>query len=496
MDFSSSIADADLNLSPGTSLDSTLPDINMSNNMNKGKQSSSQVLTYEPYEPSSQNRRNKNKPRYQEYPQQRLSNHEQSSPRYYTIRTTTGSNLSEIDTIRANEDLEKCIGGKPKRISELRSGSLLIEVANAAQGGAIQNLKKMAECPVVVELDDKLNQCKGTIYYQNKPKYTEEQLLQHLKQFNVTELYQIKTFKNNVKQNSPIYILTFKGYKPPESVQIGWVNCRVRIYIPRPRRCFKCQGYGHGARTCRSDDTICVRCGESAPHEQPCTSSPKCVNCNMAHPASSTNCSYYKFEAEVLHLQATERTSYLEAKRTVKQRYPRTGTSYASAASKRNLRNANENSSQQSPQEQSQFTRPLTVATPILAQKSIQPTCNPSTSTTPTTSQSNNLNISQKMQTPIPQPDTSGRSRKRSASSTERKQTKRAAEEPAEGFSVARGRGKSLLKDYPMPPNMPTSYPGQPPSTIPVVGAGRYEPLAQMTDTNNNTTKVNTSTKR
>lgn len=39
----------------------------------------------------------------------------------------------------------------------------------------------------------------------------------------------------------------------------GYLRCKIRLYRPNPLRCFNCQWYGHGAKTCRGKAT-CSKC--------------------------------------------------------------------------------------------------------------------------------------------------------------------------------------------------------------------------------------------
>lgn len=49
----------------------------------------------------------------------------------YVIKSANGENLwKKVDTINANNDLERCLTGSPKRVNELMSEVLLIEVGS------------------------------------------------------------------------------------------------------------------------------------------------------------------------------------------------------------------------------------------------------------------------------------------------------------------------------------------------------------------------------
>lgn len=65
-----------------------------------------------------------------------------------------------------------------------------------------------------------------------------------------------------------------------DRVFINWSSCPVRDFT-LVTRCYKCQQYGHAAKTCRGVNTICGHCGEA--HEiKDCPKKvepPKCATC-------------------------------------------------------------------------------------------------------------------------------------------------------------------------------------------------------------------------
>lgn len=321
--------------------------------------------TLEPYEPQRtpwktkgkrQNRRNK------------LLEHEITSTlfspkiekykKFFIIKATDGTNLSEIDTITANEQLERTLHGPPQNITETRSGILKVEVKNRAQSAALSNLKRLDNISVEVQPDNQRNQTKATITYYNGPNHSADRLLQQLKRYNVTEVYQMKKKIRGALVGIPTYILTFDTIGFPEEVKIGWTKCATKLYIPRPRRCFKCQGFAHGANNCRETIAICQNCGEEV-HGSPCNRPPKCCNCKQPHSAASRDCYTYIFEEEVLSTQVRERLTYPEAKRIVSSRFIKPTRSFA-----RVVKDGNPAQSTPAPSEQNRDSTDRTDANP------------------------------------------------------------------------------------------------------------------------------------
>ena len=251
--------------------------------------------------------------------------------RFFIVKALNDGNLARIDVIKANREMEEQLGGKPTKITETRTGALILEVRNELQSRAAPTITSLAGINVAVTEHERLNESKGTIWYANHYNYDDEQLLEELKQFGVKSVYRTRKKQNNVLVPTPVYILTFDSCLLPERISIGWTQCSVRTYVPRPRRCFKCQGFGHGAGACRRETGRCVNCSGDV-HELPCTRPPKCSNCNEPHPASSTNCSTYKMEEEILATQTRERITYGDARRQVRGRFVRPRTTYAEMA--------------------------------------------------------------------------------------------------------------------------------------------------------------------
>lgn len=64
-------------------------------------------------------------------------------------------------------------------------------------------------------------------------------------------------------------------------IRVGWMQCRVRLQIPKPQRCFRCYGFGHGTRQC-----TCRRCSKNGHQEKQCEAgNDLCVACNRINAA-------------------------------------------------------------------------------------------------------------------------------------------------------------------------------------------------------------------
>jgi len=68
-------------------------------------------------------------------------------------------------------------------------------------------------------------------------------------------------------------------------IPVGWTMCRVRPRSPPPERCYRCQAFGHTARSCSGTDRsgACWRCGDLDHRLATCKAErDRCLACEMA----------------------------------------------------------------------------------------------------------------------------------------------------------------------------------------------------------------------
>ncbi|GFV06232.1 uncharacterized protein TNCV_3781791 [Trichonephila clavipes] len=122
-------------------------------------------------------------------------------------------------------------------------------------------------------------------------------------------------------------ILTFNKPKLPTTVKAGYLNCKIRPYIPNPLRCFKCQRFGPSQTSCRGQLT-CSRCASVRHSSTDCTLEPKCVNCTQSHPSDSKLCHKWKLEKQIQEIKTNKNISYFEARKLI---VPQLTQTYAQA---------------------------------------------------------------------------------------------------------------------------------------------------------------------
>ncbi|GFT03969.1 uncharacterized protein TNCV_1731161 [Trichonephila clavipes] len=111
-------------------------------------------------------------------------------------------------------------------------------------------------------------------------------------------------------------ILTFNIPKLPPTIKAGYLNCKIRPYIPNPLRCFKCQRFRHSQTACRGQLT-CSRCASVGHASTDCSLEQKCVNCSLPHSSDSKLCPKWKIEKEIQTIKTNRNISYLEARKLI-----------------------------------------------------------------------------------------------------------------------------------------------------------------------------------
>ncbi|GFX25511.1 uncharacterized protein TNCV_1407771 [Trichonephila clavipes] len=199
----------------------------------------------------------------------------------------------------------KGIGGEPKSIKRLRSGDLLVETSSSTQTKSFLLAKTFLDLPVNIIPHKSLNTSRGVI--------SEPDLL------TTSEAEILEGFSNQGSFSSPTL---------PQTIKAGYLNCKVRPYIPNPLRCFKCQRFGHSQTACRGQLT-CSRCA-SVGHASPdCSLEPQCINCSQPHTADSKLCPQWETEKQIQEIKTNKNITYVEARKLI---VPRLVQTYAKAA--------------------------------------------------------------------------------------------------------------------------------------------------------------------
>ncbi|GFW01693.1 RNA-directed DNA polymerase from mobile element jockey [Trichonephila clavipes] len=219
------------------------------------------------------------------------------------------------------------IGGEPKSVKRLRSGDLLIETTSALQNKSFLLAKSFLNSPVTVSPHKSLNSCRGVISEPDLLGTSDSEILEGFSDQGVTQVRRITIKKDSTIVPTKHLILTFNSPKLPNTIKSGYLNCKIRPYIPNPLRCFKYQRFGHSQTSCRGQLT-CSRCASVGHSSMDCTLEPKCVNCTQSHPSDSKLCQKWKLEKQIQEIKTNKNISYFEARKLI---VPQLTQTYAQA---------------------------------------------------------------------------------------------------------------------------------------------------------------------
>lgn len=143
----------------------------------------------------------------------------------------------------------------------LNDGNLLIRCANENQVEKALKIKEIGK--IRVESAGKI----GTNGGGSKGVITGvpvsvgmEEIKKNVRGGKVIKAQRLKTTREGRKKESETILIEFEEDNIPLKVFLGFLSYPVRVYVPKPLRCFNCQRFGHIAGKCK-EQRICARCG-------------------------------------------------------------------------------------------------------------------------------------------------------------------------------------------------------------------------------------------
>ena len=205
-----------------------------------------------------------------------------------------------------------------KTVKKTRNGNLLAEVDNRRQTENILKIKTFHTTKCRAYPLEKLNASKGVIRSRELALATDDEIASALGKQGVTNIKRISIRKGEQRIQTNTYILTFNKPRTPKEVKIDYCLERVEQCVPAPRRCFKCQKFGHHREACRERQT-CAKCdGKDSDHaDEDCLKEIRCANCQQDHPADSRTCGVYQKEKDIIEIKHKRNVPFLEARRIV-----------------------------------------------------------------------------------------------------------------------------------------------------------------------------------
>uniref|UniRef100_A0A6B0V6C2 Putative tick transposon n=1 Tax=Ixodes ricinus TaxID=34613 RepID=A0A6B0V6C2_IXORI len=223
-------------------------------------------------------------------------------PKFLVLHSEDEKPLAKLSPFLVSKVLEGIIGMN-FNAKTMASGDLLVETNTKQQSEALLALNAVADYKVSVTPHRKLNTIQEVISEDDLLETSEAEIVEGLSGQGVVAARRITIRRDGAERKTKHVILTFDSTTLPETLKAGYLRCRVRPYVPSPRRCFKCQRFGHGSRSCRGADT-CAKCSSREHVADTCENNPKCANWDGPHPAYSRSCPLWKQEKEVLALKA------------------------------------------------------------------------------------------------------------------------------------------------------------------------------------------------
>ncbi|GBN39675.1 hypothetical protein AVEN_257313-1 [Araneus ventricosus] len=251
-----------------------------------------------------------------------------SSTRYMLINTP--NTFHTVFPFLVQKFLTSCIG-EIQNVKKLQSGDLLVQV-DSNQASVNSKLTHLGTLNTIeTSFHKTLNVSRGVLSNPDFIHVTEAEFLEELRDQNVCAARRINVRRDGRLIPTQHVVLTFQTPVLPKSIKAGYINYKLRPYIPNPLRCFKCQRYGHFQQSCRGTDHVCGKCAEFGNEINACTSDTfKCRDFSDLHAASSKSCPTWIFEKEVIAVKIKRNITFPEARQIVKDRTPKVGVSYSS----------------------------------------------------------------------------------------------------------------------------------------------------------------------
>ncbi|XP_064103324.1 uncharacterized protein LOC135213274 [Macrobrachium nipponense] len=242
--------------------------------------------------------------------------------------------LQNISVFKASREINNVCNCAPK-IHPQDDGTLLLEFSTA-QSGKLLKMNTLVGRKVTCFPNPIHNQSRGVIYAPELLLSETKEIQQELDEQNVAKV--VSTRKKVGDQTVPLakLILTFNTFKLPNGIKAGWLNFKVKPYIPSPMRCYHCQIFGHLIQKYRKkineEPALCCNWGKEA--HGPCNEPPSCINCGENYPASSKSCVKFILEKEVQTVKVMEKILFIDARKKILELQIRPGVTFSSVIKK------------------------------------------------------------------------------------------------------------------------------------------------------------------
>lgn len=207
-------------------------------------------------------------------------------------------------------------------------GDLILRIKGEKEAEKVLGMKAIGEWKVNVERHKTLNTSKGVVYSRDMSWMAENEILDGLSEYKVTEAFFFKRKPRESESNSNtearpfgLGVLTFNTLEPPKRIRFGFEYLDIKPYVPNPKRCKKCQKLGHTTKWCKNVEEVCAECGQDRGQNHVCGIK-MCVNCcKPGHASSSRDCPRFLMEKEVEFIKIDQKMTNFEAKKFFFKKY-------------------------------------------------------------------------------------------------------------------------------------------------------------------------------
>ena len=157
------------------------------------------------------------------------------------------------------DSIAECTGMKPKQIFGMNKTSVIVEVHNGEQSAKILALENVCLTPCKAAPYERFNYITGLIYVSEFDIEDLEEFKEGLQDYNV-DIIKRAAFIRPKNSEAHAFLITFRQECAPHGIYI-YIPCerqdtKAYPFNDKPIICYKCQGYGHSSKRCKSDAVI------------------------------------------------------------------------------------------------------------------------------------------------------------------------------------------------------------------------------------------------
>lgn len=159
------------------------------------------------------------------------------------------TDLSIINPLKLSKTMKEVIG-LVESVKKLRDGRSLIYCKDSRQQKKALGVKLIMGQNVICSVQEEKKWVKGVITG-IPTEVTVEKIKRGLMGAAVIDVKRLKCNRNNERGDSLSVMIHFDEENLPIKYFLGFMSFLVRLYVPPPLRCYKCQKFGYVAAVCR-----------------------------------------------------------------------------------------------------------------------------------------------------------------------------------------------------------------------------------------------------